>query len=269
MIRVPQPTAAVFFVAGVAVLFVSGGSALGLWLDEGWLPAAEWLFVFLPAIAFVRLGGYDLGDTLSLRRPTARGLAGAVLLGIGATPVAWAIGWAQGLVAPPPPGFVEAMVALATAHTPGRLAWLLFAVAVTPAICEEVVFRGVLLSATRRLETWRVLALNGVVFGAFHFSFQTSIRFLPTAWLGIVIAWAVLRTGSIWAGVLMHLLNNGTIVLLASAPALSWLVTDPDPPPPLWLLSLGALSLVAGARVLGNEPARAEVAGALPHREEP
>jgi sodium transport system permease protein len=269
MIRVPQPTAAVFFVAGVAVLFISGGSALQLWLGEGWLPAAEWLLVFLPAIVFVYVGGYDLAETLSLRRPTPRGLAGAVLLGIGATPVAWAIVWAQSLVAPAPPAFVEMLEALATARTPARLAWLLFAVALTPAICEEVVFRGVLLSSTRRLETWRSLVLNGVVFGAFHFSFATSIRFLPTAWLGIVIAWAVLRTGSLWAGVLMHLLNNGTIVLLASAPALSWLVTDPDAPPPLWLLSAGALSLVAGVRILGNEPPRAEVADTFPHREEP
>ena len=61
--------------------------------------------------------------------------------------------------------------------------------------------------------------LNGVMFGAFHLSFETVIRFLPTAWLGIVIAWAVWRTASIWTGVLMHLVNNASIVLLASMPS--------------------------------------------------
>ncbi len=264
MIRVLQPTAAVFFVAGVAVVFVSGGLALQLWLGEGGLPLAEWLFLFLPAIVFVRVRGHDLADTLSLRSPTAPGLAGAVLLGVGATPVAWAIGWAQSLVAPAPPEVVEAMEALVTAQTPGRLAWLLFAVAVTPAICEEIVFRGVLLSSTRRIETWRSLVLNGVVFGAFHFSFETSIRFLPAAWLGIVIAWAVLRSGSLWAGVLMHFLNNGSIVLLASTPALSGLVTDPDAPPPIWLLGVGTLSLVAGVGVM-----RRDVSVTLPSSEVP
>ena len=73
-----------------------------------------------------------------------------------------------------------------------------------------------------------------VVFGAFHLSFETVIRFVPTATLGMVIAWAVWRTGSIWVGALMHFLNNGAIVVLASAPAMQELFADPDAPPPWW-----------------------------------
>jgi membrane protease YdiL (CAAX protease family) len=96
--------------------------------------------------------------------------------------------------------------------------------------------------------------LNGIVFGAFHLSFEAPVRFLPTAWLGIVIAWVVLVSGSLWTGVLMHLLNNASIVLLASAPSLSGLVTDPDAPPPLWLMAFAAVALGAGAWALGGGP---------------
>ena len=96
--------------------------------------------------------------------------------------------------------------------------------------------------------------LNGVVFGAFHLSFETVIRFLPTATLGIVIAWAVLRTGSIWVGALMHFLNNGTIVVLASTPSLREAFSDPEAPPPLWLVPLGVITAAVGVRILSSEP---------------
>lgn len=256
MIPVPSPTAAVYFVAGVAVLFVSGGMGLVGWLGEPGMVAAEWLLLLLPALIFVRVGGYDPIATLQLHRPAPRALLAGVLLVGGATPLAWIIGWLQSFVIPVPPGMEEALRELVTAHTPGRLAWLLVAVALTPALCEEAVFRGVLLSATRRLPAWRALLLNGVVFGAFHLSFESAVRFLPTAWVGIVIAWAVLRGGSVWIGVLMHFLNNASIVLLASVPWWSGLVTDADAPPPAWLVAAGVLSLAAGVRLLGEAPAR-------------
>lgn len=256
MIRRPPPISALVFVAGVAILFASGGVALRLAMGEYGLPASEWLLLFLPAVYFVKAGGFDVGESLFLFRPSRRAMAGALLLVAGATPLAWAIGYLQSFVVAVPPEVVEAMQRLLTAESPGRLAWLLVAVALTPAVCEEVVFRGVLLSSTQDLPLWRVLVLNGVVFGAFHLSGGTVVRFLPTAWLGIVIAWAVLRSRSLWVGILMHFLNNGAIVVLASAPAWSRAVTDPAAPPPLWLLLAALAALGAGGRILATEPAR-------------
>lgn len=261
MIRVPTPKAAILFIAGVAVLFVSGAGLLGPLLGEGGLLAAEWLFLFLPAAFFVRWGGYDPAATLLLRRPTSRGLLGGVLLLAGALPGAWAIGWLQSFVLSVPPEMQEAMRELVTADGPRRLAWLLLVLAVTPAVCEEVVFRGVLLSSTRALAPWRAVLLNGVVFGAFHLSLEAPVRFLPTVWLGIVMAWAVLRTGSLVIGSLMHLLNNATIVLLASAPGSRELVTDPQAPPPAWLLAAGAGLFALGVQALRGAPALSEGGG--------
>jgi hypothetical protein len=111
-----------------------------------------------------------------------------------------------------------------------------------------------MLGGTRgRVSPTRLIMLNGVVFGLFHLSFETVIRFLPTATLGIVIAWAVWRTGSIWVGVAMHFLNNGAIVVLASLPALRDAFSDPDAPPPLQVLPFAALALAAGIRILLSE----------------
>jgi membrane protease YdiL (CAAX protease family) len=70
----------------------------------------------------------------------------------------------------------------------------------------------------------------------------------------MVIAWGVWRTGSIWVGALMHLVNNGTIVVLASAPALRDLFADPQAPPPLWLVPPAVVLLAAGFHILLRRP---------------
>ncbi|MEQ8330168.1 MAG: ABC transporter permease subunit/CPBP intramembrane protease [Longimicrobiales bacterium] len=252
--RVPSADAALLFVAGVAVLFFWAGIALQLRLGESGLLAAEWLLLFLPAVAFVVLGRFDVRATLQLRRPPPRALAGALLVAAGAAPVAWGIGWLQTFFLPIPWDVLEGLEDLVTADTPGRLAWLLLLLALTPAICEEVVFRGVLLGGTRRLSPVRFILLNGAVFGAFHLSFETAIRFLPTAWLGIVLTWVVWRTRSLWTGVLMHGVNNGLIVVLASVPALRETFADPEAPPPLWLAPVAAACLFAGIRLVATLP---------------
>jgi hypothetical protein len=66
----------------------------------------------------------------------------------------------------------------------------------------------------------------------------------------MTIAWAVWRTGSIWVGALMHLVNNGTIVLVASVPVLRELFADPEAPPPLWLVPVAGILFVTGLRIL-------------------
>ncbi|HET9949602.1 MAG TPA: ABC transporter permease subunit/CPBP intramembrane protease [Longimicrobiales bacterium] len=252
--RVPPPSVAFGFVAVLGVLFFYGGVRLQLALGEVGLLAGEWLLLFAPALALVVSGRFSMRGTLSLRKPTAPSLAGAVLLAAGALPTVWLVGWLQTFVLPIPWDLLEGLERLVTADSLPRLLWLIVLLALTPALCEEIVFRGVLLGGTRSLGVARAVLLNGLVFGAFHLSLETAIRFLPTALLGMLIAWAVLRTGSIWVGSLMHFLNNGTIVALSSVPALREALSDPETPPPVWLVPLGALALVAGARLL--EPSR-------------
>ncbi|MDC0160301.1 CPBP family intramembrane metalloprotease [Gemmatimonadales bacterium] len=248
--RVPTLGAAVLFIALVAVAFFSGGGALQVLLYEPGLLVAEWLFLFVPAVAFVVLGGFDPVQTLLLRRPSARQVGASVLVIAGASPLVWGIGWLQAFVLPVPWELLEGMEDLVTAETATRLLWLLILLAFTPAICEEIVFRGVLLSGTLKLDPWRIILLNGFVFGVFHLSFATATRFLPTALLGMVITWSVWRTGSMWIGVLMHFINNGAIVFLASIPALKQIVFDPEMSPSVWFVFVSVMIFSTGVRLL-------------------
>jgi sodium transport system permease protein len=248
--KVPLPGESLLLVAMVAVLFFWAGIQIQIRLGEPGVIVSQLLVLLLPAVLFVRLGGFDPVRTLSLRRPDATSVVGGVVLMLGAIPLVWVLGWLQTFVLPVPWELLEGMQDLITADSAARLGWLLLMLAVTPAICEEAVFRGVLLGGTRGLTPWRMVVLNGVVFGTFHLSTETVIRFLPSATLGMVIAWAVWRTGSLFVGILMHFLNNGSIVVVASSTTLQDLFSDPGAPPPFWLLPIAAVLFGAGIHIL-------------------
>ncbi len=250
----PSAAQAIGFIAAVAVLFFYVGFPLQAGLGERGLFLSEWLLLLLPAFLFVWVSGFELRETFSFRRPAGSQVAGALLLIAGAMPLGWFLAWAQGFVLPVPWDMLEGLEDLITAESTSRLVWLLALLALTPAICEEMVFRGVLLAGIRgRASAVRVAAFNGLVFGVFHISFESAFRFLPTAWLGFVLAWAVLSTRSIWVGVLMHFVNNGSIVVMASIPALRAWLEDGGEAPPWVLLAPALLAVAMGVRLLRGQ----------------
>jgi len=85
--------------------------------------------------------------------------------------------------------------------------WQLFIfLAVLPALCEEIAFRGILLSGLRhRLRPVMLTIAVGLVFGLFH---MTLFRIAPTAVLGVILTAIALLTGSIFPGMLLHMGNN-------------------------------------------------------------
>ncbi len=87
----------------------------------------------------------------------------------------------------------------------------IFVVALTPAICEEFMHRGLFLSAYERRGSYRAIIITAVFFGLFHFDIT---NLLGPVFLGLVIGYYVIRTNSIFAGILAHLLNNTIAQLL-------------------------------------------------------
>ena len=166
-------------------------------------------------------------------------------------PVGWAIGWLQLQWWDVPREFFGALEKLVTATSLPRFLWLMLLVAVTPAVCEEVVFRGVLFQPlAREQRMWRTVGMTALIFGAFHLSGETAIRFLPTAWLGVLMGIAVWRTRSIFASMLMHLVNNGLAVVIVSRPEARRLVLSATGEPNWWLVALAPLALAAGLWLL-------------------
>jgi sodium transport system permease protein len=249
--RLPRTPDALLLLAFVAVAYFYLGRPLMIRLGEPGIVVAQLLLLAFPAVVFCLAGRYDLRETLALRAAPPRAFAAALLVILGGIPVGWAIAWLQSFFLALPVEFLQAMEQLLTAGGPGRPVFLLLAVALTPAVCEELVFRGVLLQGLgRSLTMARAVTVSALLFGAFHLSFETAVRFLPTFWLGLLLAYVVWHTRSLFPAVLMHFVNNALVVVLISTPALRERFADPSGQPPWILVALAPLLLWAGWRLL-------------------
>jgi len=90
--------------------------------------------------------------------------------------------------------------------------WLMMLVfAVVPGVVEELVFRGYIQSNTRGCIA-KVAILNGFLFAIMHLNPH---QFVYTFVLGVIFAYMVYHTKSIWAGIIPHFLINGINVMLS------------------------------------------------------
>ena len=234
---IPLPAEGFAFVAMLGLLYFHLGAALLGNLGERGLLLSEILLLAVPAIALATLGPYDARRTLALRRPSGRTLAAALLIALGGIPLGWLIGWLQLQFFPDAAAALSGLEKMVTATDARRALWLLVLVALTPAVCEELVFRGVLLqSLGREVPMLRAVAISALVFGAFHLSQETAIRFLPTAWIGVLMGLVVWHGRSIFASMLMHFVNNGVVVLILWQPEVRRFLLNGERPATLPLL---------------------------------
>lgn len=84
-------------------------------------------------------------------------------------------------------------------------------VAVIPAVCEEFLFRGALLSAFERSGTRHAMWISSLLFMLVHASFAGAPSELI---LGMVLAFIVVWSDSIYAGLIYHTVHNATAVVL-------------------------------------------------------
>ena len=215
-------------------------------------------FGMVPLIA-VYLGRNRLRTTYRIGRPTALGFLGAGLIGMGA----WALAHEAFVIADAVGigGLSEERIRQTLEVVKGWKQvspWLLVAtLAVTPAIIEELCFRGYLFSALLRvLSPARTILLTSVLFGLFHVLTGNALlieRFVPTTLLGMVLGWIAWRTGSVLPGMLMHLVHNGLLELVARYhDSLEFLGRDLDHQthlPLSWLLIATSIALLGGGIV--------------------
>jgi sodium transport system permease protein len=248
--RVPGAAEGLAFIAAAGLLFFHLGGAWQAAYGERGLLASQWLLLALPALLFALLGPYDVRRTLGLRSVGARTLGAAFLVALGGVPLAMTIGWVQLQFFPGAADALAGLEALLTAPDARRALWLLFLAALTPAVCEELVFRGVLLRSFRgSMPPWRAIGAAALVFGAFHLSFETALRFLPTAFLGVLLGYVAWRSRSVLPGMLMHFVNNATAVVLLWQPGVRGVLLRDDAP--FWPVVLAAPLVVwAGVRLL-------------------
>ncbi|MCM1153811.1 MAG: ABC transporter permease [Roseburia sp.] len=100
--------------------------------------------------------------------------------------------------------------------TTGGVGSAFLVIAVTPAICEEMLFRGMIFHSMKaRYRITTSIVTVAVLFGLYHMSL---VKFIPTGFLGLMFCYVVYKTGSIFPAMLMHFINNAVSVLLMYYP---------------------------------------------------
>lgn len=85
------------------------------------------------------------------------------------------------------------------------------AVAATPALAEEFAMRGTVMGSIRKYGDDLAILMSATVFAIMH----GNLVQIPFAFImGLVIGYAVIKTGSIWTGIIIHFINNFASVLL-------------------------------------------------------
>lgn len=180
------------------------------------LPLVQLLAIGAPVLVYAIVHPVDAVSLLGLERPHPAAIGGALLAGAGVlavnisaiVPLSFVV-WGEPVKAPP--------IILS-----GSIAWQLVAVAVIPALCEELVFRGVLFRSLLRRSAWVAVLGSAAVFALFHMSPH---RLLPTFAVGAVAGVCLLRSRSTWAAIACHLANNAALIILV--PAAGWLESVP------------------------------------------
>ena len=126
---------------------------------------------------------------------------------------------------------------LAAMSDPNQSLWLvLLAFAVAPAVCEELAFRGFILSGfSRSRRVWLAIGLSSLAFGTMHMIPQ---QVFNATLLGLVLGLIAIRGNSLFPCMVFHFVYNSLAVLHGRISHLNptWLRTQPAD----WFLSTGS-----------------------------
>lgn len=97
-------------------------------------------------------------------------------------------------------------------NTTAEIIIYLLSVAVVPAVSEEILFRGAILSTLRKYGDGTAVFVSALIFGLFHGNMVQ----IPFAFIvGLVFGWTVVYTNSMLPAILIHFINNSFSVILA------------------------------------------------------
>ncbi|MCY2993785.1 MAG: ABC transporter permease subunit [Planctomycetota bacterium] len=113
--------------------------------------------------------------------------------------------------------------------------YVVLLIGLTPAICEELAFRGFILSGLRQMGSkWAAIVISSLFFGLTHGLLQQS---MAATVVGVVIGYVVVQSGSLVPGMVFHCTHNSLSVLtgrvtpavLDAHPWLNWIFCPAGP----------------------------------------
>ncbi len=176
----------------------------------------QFLFVLLPTILLVRLRGERVVEYFRIAIPDYKEIVLTVVAVFALQQILQGYMMLQDAIPLPAPLqkiveefkalFEETYRNLVTAHSPGEFIFVLFVIALTPAICEEMLFRGLVQRSFEKVTVGvQGAVIAGMIFAGFHL---IPYSFVPLAVLGIYFGFIVYRSQNITVAISAHFFNN-------------------------------------------------------------
>ncbi|TCO71469.1 type II CAAX endopeptidase family protein [Marinisporobacter balticus] len=173
------------------------------------LVITEYVLVLLPPLIYIKLKGYGFKRVLRLNPLSIKHSLIVIAITILVYPIALFFNLIVmtfistiGKIQSPP---------IPTANNITEYFILMVIIAMSAGICEEIFFRGLVLRGYEELGSIHAVVISSLLFGLFHFNIQ---NFAGPVVLGLVFGYLVYRTGSLFAGMIGHMTNNGIAVTL-------------------------------------------------------
>ena len=241
----------VAYLASLLLLFYVGQTEQAKNLTTGLL-ITELFLVAGPPILLTRHFRYNIRKTFQLNQLKVRPGIMTMLAAVSTWLIVVEISAIQNELFPYPQSFLDAFEDIFKVFQARGVGYSLVMMAVLPAVCEETLFRGFIMTGFRK--QWgatRAVILTAVIFGLFHLS---PYRYLPTGLLGLLIGAVVVWTGSLWSGMLAHFIVNAASALVFQ---LTYQSTNPTLVSlregthlPVWLIVIAVVVMVVSVRGL-------------------
>jgi sodium transport system permease protein len=230
-----------------------------------WLGVIQFagLFVLLP-IGIALYLKIDLVKTFRWSRPAGRAWIAALLIGASSWVVTSEFFALQARLVAPSQLLQDFNRQVESQLSSVPLWAILALLAVVPAVAEEFLFRGFLLSGLgRSSRKWTAILAAALIFGIFHF---IPDRMPVTAMMGVVLGYLCWQSGSLWPGILAHAMHNSCQIILPQLGRVAqWLGLAAGPGNetqhlPLRVLVAGAILFLGGLAILASIRQRREIA---------
>lgn len=177
---------------------------LGRWFGFYGTLVSELILLFL-AVGVVALSGGDFRKVFPVRKPKACQVFGTLVMWLGTMFVSMVVVMFLMLLFPRQMTEIGRGISASILSVPFFAAFVI--VVISPAVCEEAVFRGVIFNSLFKAQRnkWIPILVTAFVFGAFHGSIW---RFFPTFFLGIAMGYLLMETGNMFYSILFHGINN-------------------------------------------------------------
>ena len=168
---------------------------------------SEYGLYLIPIILYLMFNGFNLKHTLRLNKLSFKQIIIISLIAICVACISTFLNTIIPAILSLFGSFPRISQQIPSPNSINQLITLLFFVALTPAICEETLFRGLIMRCYEQLGGKAAIMASGILFGIFHFSVNIQ-GILGLSFMGIILAYLVFKTNSLFASMLAHFVYN-------------------------------------------------------------